>query len=168
MGVANLLKEGILSLDWNKVKEAYSELTGEEWVEPDEESPILTEAEEGTEDEENGFMATILKSPKKSTPKVSFDEVTGETKNYGITTPINSKKIQAVGNLWDSDEYEGVVEKDSDIGITYPNRKKSKRPKAKMVDIKCRSCGKKYKVAPLFVRNGEYVCDKCIGRIRNG
>lgn len=161
MGVANLLREGIIDQSWPKIIEAYEELTG---------NKLTVSNEEPVEEEEQSDFVHQIRKPN-SKPKrgkiIVSDDLTGEDKNYGVTEPINRHKIQTVGNLFNPNEYNDV-EKDADIGIVYPKKsKKGKRPPPKFVKTNCERCRKSFTVAPFFIKSTGYVCDGCIGRMRS-
>lgn len=168
MGIANLLKEGILTQDWDKINEAYTELTGETVTnitdEVDDEDGI--EVPDLKDERDTGFSVPILGKRKPVNKQIIVDPMTGETKNYGVKSKVDVNKIKAVGNLFNPQEFDGVVETDASLGIKYPEKcMKGKRPKPKLTKTQCRGCKKMFEVAPFFVnKETGYICENCIRR----
>ena len=158
MGLANLLKKGIEEENWSLIIEAYEELTGDSFFTK---NPVKVE-EPKVERQEPDYIVPIRGKDYKPKRNISTDPNTGEEKNYGIRTPVDVKKIQAVGNLWNPNEYSDV-EKDKDLKIVYPKKvKHKKRPPPTMVDVVCKECGDEHRIHAIYDRESGYMCDKCI------
>lgn len=159
MGIAKLLEDGIFEENWDLIRQAYEELTGntiekntvkyQDPVEPAEEKA-----------EEESYIHTIRK-PGFKPKQVAIDPLTGEEKVYCSMEPVNKNKISTVGNLWTPDEYDDV-EKDPKNGYA-PKKAKQKKKPVKFVKVNCVMCGKAKEIHPMFNnKESGYTCDKCI------
>lgn len=159
MGAIKLIKEGIQQKDWEKIKLAYSELTGEEIQDTVKVDNTIPTPEV---EEQPSFLHTI-RDPNKRRVQKYIDTNTGEERNYGISEPVNVNKIRSVGNLWNPNDFiNDIPESEEKVKVTYQKPVPRTRKATNMVKVICVDCRKEYEIHPIYKRETGYHCDKCI------
>jgi hypothetical protein len=140
-----LIKEGILKDDMEKVTKGYRLLTGES-VERQKQSTV-TEPE--PEQEEMPEVQVPLKELDFSTKPREQDKT-----KFG-----RRESIQVGENTFVDDRTEATEEelKTPDVGRT-PRRKG-----ISLVEVKCHVCGKTEEINPAYKTGSYHRCDKCVG-----
>lgn len=159
MGAIKLIREGIQQKDWEKVKLAYTELTGEEIRDT---VKVETAVTVPKVEEQPSFLHKIRDPNKKRVTKF-IDPDTGEEKTSGYSEPVNPDKIRAVGNLWNPNNFiNDIPESEEKIKVTYQKPVPRTRKAVNMIKVVCVDCRKEYEIHPIYNRETGYHCDRCI------
>ena len=143
-----LIKEGIMNNDMEKVAQAYSLLTGEK-VGQGEGQPATEEVSE---------------------PQVPEPQVSGQKeKSKDLDFSVEPREDQEAGHYTKSEaiqvgENQFVDNGTESTDVTTPDVPRStRRPPVKMVEVECHVCGSKEEVNAEYTAGDFHRCDKCVG-----
>jgi hypothetical protein len=150
MSPLELIKNGILENDFEKVIQGYALLTGEE-VRPKEktESAGATNAESTSSDKMSEQM------PVRS----EIEDFTMKRDSLPAGQYGRKEAIQVGENQFVDDRTEAVGEEfdTPDINLT------PRRPPVKMIEVVCNACGRKEKINPAYKTGSYHRCSRCVG-----
>ena len=150
MSPLDLIKNGILDNDFEKVIQGYALLTGEE-VRPKEktESAGATNAESTSSDKMSEQM------PVRS----EIEDFTMKRDSLPAGQYGRKEAIQVGENQFVDDRTEAVGEEfdTPDINLT------PRRPPVKMVEVICNACGRKEEINPAYKTGSYHRCSRCVG-----
>ena len=150
MSPLELIKNGILENDFEKVIQGYALLTGEE-VRPKEktESAGATNAESTSSDKMSEQMAV----------RSEIEDFTMKRDSLPAGQYGRKEAIQVGENQFVDDRTEAVGEEfdTPDINLT------PRRPPVKMIEVVCNACGRKEKINPAYKTGSYHRCSRCVG-----
>ena len=150
MSPLELIKNGILENDFEKVIQGYALLTGEE-VRPKEktESAGATNAESTSSDKVSEQM------PVRS----EVEDFTMKRDSLPAGQYGRKEAIQVGENQFVDDRTEAVGEEFNtpDVNLT------PRRPPVKMIEVVCNACGRKEKINPAYKTGSYHRCSRCVG-----
>jgi hypothetical protein len=150
MSPLELIKNGILENDFEKVIQGYALLTGEE-VRPKEktESAGATNAESTSSDKMSEQM------PVRS----EIEDFTMKRDSLPAGQYGRKEAIQVGENQFVDDRTEAVGEEFNtpDVNLT------PRRPPVKMIEVVCNACGRKEKINPAYKTGSYHRCSRCVG-----
>ena len=149
MSPLELIKNGILENDFEKVIQGYALLTGEE-VRPKEktESAGATNAESTSSDKMSEQMAV----------RAEIEDFTMKRDSLPAGQYGRKEAIQVGENQFVDDRTEAVGEEfdTPDINLT------PRRPPVKMIEVVCNACGRKEKINPAYKTGSYHRCSRCV------
>ena len=150
MSPLELIKNGILENDFEKVIQGYALLTGEE-VRPKEktESAGATNAESTSSDKMSEQMSV----------RSEIEDFTMKRDSLPAGQYGRKDAIQVGENQFVDDRTEAVGEEfdTPDINLT------PRRPPVKMIEVVCNACGRKEKINPAYKTGSYHRCSRCVG-----
>ena len=150
MSPLELIKNGILDNDFEKVIQGYALLTGEE-VRPKEktESAGATNAESTSSDKMSEQMSV----------RSEIEDFTMKRDSLPAGQYGRKEAIQVGENQFVDDRTEAVGEEfdTPDINLT------PRRPPVKMIEVVCNACGRKEKINPAYKTGSYHRCSRCVG-----
>ena len=150
MSPLELIKNGILENDFEKVIQGYALLTGEE-VRPKEktESAGATNAESTSSDKMSEQMSV----------RSEIEDFTMKRDSLPAGQYGRKEAIQVGENQFVDDRTEAVGEEfdTPDINLT------PRRPPVKMIEVVCNACGRKEKINPAYKTGNYHRCSRCVG-----
>ena len=150
MSPLELIKNGILENDFEKVIQGYALLTGEE-VRPKEktESAGATNAESTSSDKMSEQMSV----------RSEIEDFTMKRDSLPAGQYGRKEAIQVAENQFVDDRTEAVGEEfdTPDINLT------PRRPPVKMIEVVCNACGRKEKINPAYKTGSYHRCSRCVG-----
>ena len=150
MSPLELIKNGILENDFEKVIQGYALLTGEE-VRPKEktESAGATNAESTSSDKMSAQMSV----------RSEIEDFTMKRDSLPAGQYGRKEAIQVGENQFVDDRTEAVGEEfdTPDINLT------PRRPPVKMIEVVCNACGRKEKINPAYKTGSYHRCSRCVG-----
>ena len=150
MSPLELIKNGILDNDFEKVIQGYALLTGEE-VRPKEktESAGATNAESTSSDKMSEQMSV----------RSEIEDFAIKRDNLPVGKYGRKETIQVGENQFVDDRTEAVGEEfdTPDINLT------PRRPPVKMIEVVCNACGRKEKINPAYKTGSYHRCSRCVG-----
>ena len=150
MSPLELIKNGILENDFEKVIQGYALLTGEE-VRPKEktESAGATNAESTSSDKMSEQMSV----------RSEIEDFTMKRDSLPAGQYGRKEAIQVGENQFVDDRTEAVGEEfdTPDINLT------PRRPPVKMVEVICNACGRKEEINPAYKTGSYHRCSRCVG-----
>ncbi len=150
MSPLELIKNGILENDFEKVIQGYALLTGEE-VRPKEktESAGATNAESTSSDKMSEQMSV----------RSEIEDFTMKRDSLPAGQYGRKEAIQVGENQFVDDRTEAVGEEfdTPDINLT------PRRPPVKMIEVVCNACGRKEKINPAYKTGSYHRCSRCVG-----
>lgn len=151
MSPLQLIKNGILENDFEKIIQGYTLLTGEE-IRPREADGTA----DGTEDEPPREAEEVQSQMSMRSSELDFtikrgDSAAGE---HGRKEPIQVGENQFVD---DGLEAMGEEFKTPEVNLT-PRRKP-----IQMIEVTCNSCGSKEEINPAYKTGAYHRCSRCVG-----
>tara|TARA_A100001201_G_scaffold26123_1_gene29149 strand:- start:4003 stop:4455 length:453 start_codon:yes stop_codon:yes gene_type:complete len=150
MSPLELIRNGILENDFEKVIQGYALLTGEE-VRPEgkNESAGATNTEPTSSDEVSAQM------PMRS----EIEDFTMKRESLPAGQYGRKEPIQVGENQFVDDRSEAVGEEfdTPDVKLT------PRRPPVKMVEVTCNTCGRKEEINPAYKTGSYHRCSRCVG-----
>ena len=150
MSPLELIKNGILENDFEKVIQGYALLTGEE-VRPKEktESAGATNAESTSSDKMSEQMSV----------RSEIEDFTMKRDSLPAGQYGRKEAIQVGENQFVDDRTEAVGEEFNtpDVNLT------PRRPPVKMIEVVCNACGRKEKINPAYKTGSYHRCSRCVG-----
>ena len=150
MSPLELIRNGILENDFEKVIQGYALLTGEE-VRPEgkNESAGATNTEPTSSDEVSAQM------PMRS----EIEDFTMQRESLPAGQYGRKEPIQVGENQFVDDRSEAVGEEfdTPDVKLT------PRRPPVKMVEVTCNTCGRKEEINPAYKTGSYHRCSRCVG-----
>ena len=150
MSPLELIKNGILDNDFEKVIQGYALLTGEE-VRPKEktESAGATNAESTSSDKMSEQMSV----------RSEIEDFTMKRDSLPAGQYGRKEAIQVGENQFVDDRTEAVGEEFNtpDVNLT------PRRPPVKMIEVVCNACGRKEKINPAYKTGSYHRCSRCVG-----
>jgi len=153
MSPLELIKNGILDNDFEKIIQGYALLTGEE-VRPKE----ATRATRATE-----AASSNTNDPDKVSEQVSvrseIEDFTMKRDSLPSGQYGRKESIQVGENQFVDDRTEAVGEEfdTPDVSLT------PRRPPVKMVEVICNACGRKEEINPAYKTGSYHRCSRCVG-----
>ncbi len=153
-----LIKEGILTKNFQLISQGYTTLTGEILkILPDEKSVEVNKTQMFKSSRQDGFN-------EEDFHMQIVDKNRRQENDEGIearTEPINITKIKTVGNLFKDamDIAQSDINFDRKVHIKVPVQRTREMNQEKR-KYKC-ECGKVDELSPIHVPTGRYVCPKC-------
>ena len=150
MSPLELIKNGILENDFEKVIQGYALLTGEE-VRPKEktESAGATNAESTSSDKMSEQMSV----------RSEIEDFTMKRDSLPAGQYGRKEAIQVGENQFVDDRTEAVGEEFDTPEIKLTPR----RPPVKMIEVVCNACGRKEKINPAYKTGNYHRCSRCVG-----
>ena len=150
MSPLELIKNGILENDFEKVIQGYALLTGEE-VRPKEktESAGATNAESTSSDKMSEQMSV----------RSEIEDFTMKRDSLPAGQYGRKEAIQVGENQFVDDRTEAVGEEFDTPAITLTPRS----PPVKMIEVVCNACGRKEKINPAYKTGSYHRCSRCVG-----
>ena len=150
MSPLELIKNGILENDFEKVIQGYALLTGEE-VRPKEktESAGATNAESTSSDKMSEQMSV----------RSEIEDFTMKRDSLPAGQYGRKEAIQVGENQFVDDRTEAVGEEFDTPHINLTPR----RPPVKMIEVVCNACGRKEKINPAYKTGSYHRCSRCVG-----
>lgn len=150
MSPLELIKNGILENDFEKVIQGYALLTGEE-VRPKEKDGSAGAT--NTEPTSSGKVSTQM--PVRS----EVEDFTMKRDSLPAGQYGRKEAIQVGENQFVDDRTEAVGEEfdTPDVNLT------PRRPPVKMIEVVCNACGRKEKINPAYKTGSYHRCSRCVG-----
>ena len=150
MSPLELIKNGILENDFEKVIQGYALLTGEE-VRPKEK----TESAGAT----NAESTSSAKMSAQMSVRSEIEDFTMKRDSLPAGQYGRKEAIQVGENQFVDDRTEAVGEEfdTPDINLT------PRRPPVKMIEVVCNACGRKEKINPAYKTGSYHRCSRCVG-----
>ena len=150
MSPLELIKNGILENDFEKVIQGYALLTGEE-VRPKEKGGSAGTT--NTESTSSGKMSTQM--PVRS----EVEDFTMKRDSLPAGQYGRKEAIQVGENQFVDDRTEAVGEEfdTPDVNLT------PRRPPVKMIEVVCNACGRKEEINPAYKTGSYHRCSRCVG-----
>ena len=150
MSPLELIKNGILENDFEKVIQGYALLTGEE-VRPKEK----TESAGAT----NAESTSSAKMSEQMSVRSEIEDFTMKRDSLPAGQYGRKEAIQVGENQFVDDRTEAVGEEfdTPDINLT------PRRPPVKMIEVVCNACGRKEKINPAYKTGSYHRCSRCVG-----
>ena len=150
MSPLELIKNGILDNDFEKIIQGYALLTGEE-VRP-EEATRATEATSSNTDDPDKVSEQV--SVRSEIEDFTMKRDSLPSGQYG-----RKESIQVGENKFVDDRTEAVGEEfdTPDVSLT------PRRPPVKMVEVICNACGRKEEINPAYKTGSYDRCSRCVG-----
>ncbi len=150
MSPLELIKNGILDNDFEKIIQGYALLTGEE-VRP-EEATRATEATSSNTDDPDKVSEQV--SVRSEIEDFTMKRDSLPSGQYG-----RKESIQVGENKFVDDRTEAVGEEfdTPDVSLT------PRRPPVKMVEVICNACGRKEEINPAYKTGSYHRCSRCVG-----
>jgi len=150
MSPLELIKNGILDNDFEKIIQGYTLLTGEE-VRPEE----TTRATEATSSSTNSPDKVSEQVPVRS----EIEDFTMKRDSLPSGQYGRKESIQVGENQFVDDRTESVGEEfdTPDVSLT------PRRPPVKMVEVICNACGRKEEINPAYKTGSYHRCSRCVG-----
>ena len=150
MSPLELIKNGILDNDFEKIIQGYTLLTGEE-VRPEE----TTRATEATSSSTNSPDKVSEQVPVRS----EIEDFTMKRDSLPSGQYGRKESIQVGENQFVDDRTEAVGEEfdTPDVSLT------PRRPPVKMVEVICNACGRKEEINPAYKTGSYHRCSRCVG-----
>ena len=150
MSPLELIKNGILDNDFEKVIQGYALLTGEE-VRP----RGTAEATRATSSE----ATTSDKMSEQVPVRSEVEDFTMKRDSLHAGQYGRKEAIQVGENQFVDDRTEAVGEEFNtpDVNLT------PRRPPVKMIEVVCNACGRKEKINPAYKTGSYHRCSRCVG-----
>ena len=150
MSPLELIKNGILDNDFEKVIQGYALLTGEE-VRP----KGTAEATRATSSE----ATTSDKMSEQVPVRSEVEDITMKRDSLPAVQYGRKEAIQVGENQFVDDRTEAVGEEFNtpDVNLT------PRRPPVKMIEVVCNACGRKEKINPAYKTGSYHRCSRCVG-----
>ena len=150
MSPLELIKNGILENDFEKVIQGYALLTGEE-VRPEEKA--------GTTGTANAEPKSSDKVSAQMPVRTEVEDFTMKRDSLPAGQHGRKEAIQVGENQFVDDRTEAVGEEfdTPDINLT------PRRPPVKMVEVICNACGGKEEINPAYKTGSYHRCSRCVG-----
>ena len=150
MSPLELIKNGILENDFEKVIQGYSLLTGEE-IRPKEATGTTTATSSGSTEPD--------KMPEQMPVRSEIEDFTMKRESLPAGQYGRKESIQVGENQFVDDRSEAVGEEfdTPDVRLT------PRRPPVKMVEVTCNMCGRKEKINPAYKTGSYHRCSRCVG-----
>jgi len=153
MSPLDLIKNGILDNDFEKVIQGYTLLTGEE-VRP-EERVDATGEEEATDSEPTTSDEMSAEMPVRS----QVEDFTMRRDKLPAGQYGRREAIKVGENQFVDDRTEAVGEEFETPDIKPTTR----RPPIKMIEVTCNVCGRKENINPAYKTGSYHRCGRCLG-----
>jgi len=151
MSPLELIKNGIIENDLEKIAQGYNALTGENI------SPITTDepARRTAEPESAGSDEVSPSVPVRS----EIEDFTVKRNKLPAGKHGRKESIQVGENKFVDDRTEAVGEEfdTPDVSLT------PRRPPVKMVEVICNACGRKEEINPAYKTGSYHRCSRCVG-----
>ena len=150
MSPLELIKNGILENDFEKVIQGYTLLTGEE-VRPEGSAEATRSA--------NSEAGVSDKVSKQMPVRSEVEDFTMKRDSLPAGQYGRKEAIQVGENQFVDDRTEAVGEEfdTPDINLT------PRRPPVKMIEVVCNACGRKEKINPAYKTGSYHRCSRCVG-----
>ena len=150
MSPLELIKNGILENDFEKVIQGYSLLTGEE-IRPEEATETTTATSSGSTEPD--------KMPEQMPVRSEIEDFTMKRESLPAGQYGRKESIQVGENQFVDDRSEAVGEEfdTPDVRLT------PRRPPVKMVEVTCNMCGRKEEINPAYKTGSYHRCSRCVG-----
>ena len=147
MSPLELIKNGILDNDFEKVIQGYTLLTGEE-VRP-----------KGAAEATSSEATTSDKMSEQVPVRSEVEDFTMKRDSLPAGQYGRKEAIQVGENHFVDDRTEAVGEEfdTPDINLT------PRRPPVKMIEVVCNACGRKEKINPAYKTGSYHRCSRCVG-----
>jgi hypothetical protein len=153
MSPLELIKNGILENDFEKIIQGYTLLTGEEV------RPATGEQERSSEPEESR-SESHAETVQPSVPvRSQVEDFTMHRDNLPAGQYGRREAIKVGENQFVDDRTEAVGEEFDTPDIKPTTR----RPPVKMIEVTCNSCGRKEKINPAYKTGSYHRCGRCLG-----
>ena len=150
MSPLELIKNGILDNDFEKVIQGYTLLTGEE-VRP----KGAAEATRATSSE----ATTSDKMSEQVPVRSEVEDFTMKRDSLPAGQYGRKEAIQVGENQFVDDRTEAVGEEFNTPDVNLAPR----RPPVKMIEVVCNACGRKEKINPAYKTGSYHRCSRCVG-----
>jgi len=153
MSPLELIKNGILENDFEKIIQGYTLLTGEEV------RPATGEQERSSEPEESR-SESHAETVQPSVPvRSQVEDFTMHRDNLPAGQYGRREAIKVGENQFVDDRTEAVGEEFNtpDVNLT------PRRPPVKMIEVVCNACGRKEKINPAYKTGSYHRCSRCVG-----
>ena len=150
MSPLELIKNGILENDFEKVIQAYALLTGDEVRRKE-----ITESAGAT----NAESTSSDKMSEQMSVRSEIEDFTMKRDSLPAGQYGRKEAIQVGENQFVDDRTEAVGEEfdTPDINLT------PRRPPVKMIEVVCNACGRKEKINPAYKTGSYHRCSRCVG-----
>ena len=150
MSPLELIKNGILENDFEKVIQGYSLLTGEE-IRPEEATETTTATSSGSTEPD--------KMPEQMPVRSEIEDFTMKRESLPAGQYGRKESIQVGENQFVDDRSEAVGEEFDTPEVRLTPR----RPPVKMVEVTCNTCGRKEEINPAYKTGSYHRCSRCVG-----
>jgi len=150
MSPLELIKNGILENDFEKVIQGYSLLTGEE-IRPEKAAGATTATSSSSTEPDKVSEQMPVRS--------EIEDFTMKRESLPAGQYGRKESIQVGENQFVDDRSEAVGEEfdTPDVRLT------PRRPPVKMVEVTCNTCGRKEEINPAYKTGSYHRCSRCVG-----